>query len=112
MKTQATPQALLQQISAIQSMERGRLCVLRQGPGGPYYNHQTWEQGKNISRYVARDQVPVLEAALAGYAQFQSLTEQYAQLIIAKSRAERAPAAKKKSSRPKFSWPKTRKSSN
>ena len=96
MNTHATPQALLQQIGTIQSMERGKLCVLRQGPEGPYYNHQTWENGKNTSRYVAREQVPALEEALAGYAQFQSLTEQYAQLIIAKSRAERATGSKKK----------------
>jgi hypothetical protein len=112
MKTQPTPQSVLQQIGAIPGMEKGKLCVLRQGPGGAYYNHQTWEHGKNTSRYVARDQVPALEEAIAGYEQFQDLTEQYAQLIIAKSRAERATGAKKKNSRPRSSWPKTRKSSN
>ena len=112
MNTQDTPQSLLQQIGSIQHMEKGKLCVLRQGPAGAYYNHQTWENGKNTSHYVARDQVPALEAAIAGYEQFENLTDQYAQMIIAKSRVERATGAKKKTSHPRSSWPKTRKSSN
>jgi hypothetical protein len=51
MTNQITPQSLLQQIAQIPHMERGKLCVLRDGPQGPYYNHQTWEKGKNIARY-------------------------------------------------------------
>ena len=41
-------------------MERGKLCAFGHRPNGPYYNHhhhQTWEDGKNVSRYVAADQV-------------------------------------------------------
>ena len=92
-------------------MERGKLCVLREGPHGPYFNHQTWENGKNISRYVPQDQVPALRQAIAGYEQFQNLTEQYAQLIIDQTRAELANGLKKKTPRPSSFWPKTRKSS-
>jgi len=29
-------------------MERGKLCLMHQGSYGPYYNHQTWENGKNV----------------------------------------------------------------
>jgi len=111
MNTPLTPDSLLQQIAQIQHMERGKLCVMRQGPQGPYYSHQTWEGGKNLSRYVPREQAPALQAAIAGYQQFQQLTGQYAQLVIENSRAERAAGAKKKKTPPpSSSWPKSRKS--
>jgi hypothetical protein len=112
MTTQITPQSLLQQIAHIPHMERGKLCVLRAGPQGLYYNHQTWEKGKNVSRYVPQDQVPSVQQAIAGYEQFQNLMEQYAQLIIQRTRDERAIGSKKKSRRPSSSWPKTRRSSS
>lgn len=107
-----TPHSLLQQIAQIQHLERGKLCILRHGPQGPYYNHQTWENGKNVSRYVPRDQIPALQQALAGYAQFQQLVEQYARLRIQQFRADRAAGVKKKTSAPNSSWPKNKKSSN
>ena len=61
MNAKITPQSLLQQIAQIQHMERGKLCVLREGPEGPYYNHQSWENGKNVSHYVPQDQVPAFQ---------------------------------------------------
>lgn len=91
-------------------MERGKLCVLRQGPSGPYYHLQSWEQGRNFNRYVPREQLPAVRQALEGYQQFQQLTEQYAQAVIQRTRAELAGAKKKSRSRPSSSWPKTRKS--
>src|SRR5216684_781051 len=91
-----TPQSILQQIAQIPHMERGKLCILREGPDGPYFNHQTWENGKNVSRYVPQDQVPAMKKAIAGYEQFQSLTEEYAQMIIQKTRTELATGFKKR----------------
>ena len=38
-----------------------------------------------------------MEAALAGYAQYQQLTEQYAQLVIAETRQNLATSKKSKS---------------
>lgn len=107
-----TPQFLLQEIAQIQHLERGKLCIIRQGPNGPYYNHQTWEKGKNVSRYVSQDQVPALREALAGYQQFQSLVEQYVQLMLEQSRAERTAGSKKKNPPPPSSWRKTKRSNN
>jgi hypothetical protein len=107
-----TPQELLQQIAQIQRMERGKLCVMRQGPSGPYYHLQCWEKGKNLNRYIPRDQLPAVREALAGHQQFVQLTEQYAQQVIATTRAELAAAKKKSRSRPNSSWPKTRKSNS
>jgi Family of unknown function (DUF6788) len=87
---------LLQQIAQIQHMEPGKLCVLRQGPNGPYYNLQWREQGKALSRYVPADQVEGLAQHTANYQKFQNLVDQYAQLIIERTRAERAAGFKKK----------------
>ena len=103
---------LLQQIAQIQHMEPGKLCVLRQGPNGPYYNLQWREAGKAISRYVPADQVEAVAQHTANYQTFQDLVGQYAQLIIEQTRADRAAGFKKKTSPPKSSWRKSRKSSS
>ncbi len=103
---------ILQQITQIQHMEPGKLCVMRQGPQGPYYNLQWREQGRSVSRYVPRDQVKQVAAHTANYQTFQGLVAQYAQQIIERTRVERAAGLKKKTSLPKSTWPKTRKSSS
>ena len=112
MKTNLSPQVLLQQMARIQQMECGKLCVMGQGPGGPYYNHQRWENGKNTSRYVPGPQVAAVAQAIAGYQRFESLAEQYVQLMVQKTREEMAAGFKKKTLRPKSSWPKRRNSSS
>lgn len=109
MKEPQTAQ-ILRQISQIQHMEPGKLCVMRQGPNGPYYNHQWREGGKAISRYVPSDQVELVAQHTANYTTFQDLVGQYAQSIIERTRAERAAGIKKKTPHPKSSWPKSRKS--
>jgi hypothetical protein len=106
------PTEILQQIAQIQHMEPGKLCVIRQGPNGPYYNLQCREQGKTLTRYVPPEQVEVLSQHTANYQRFQDLVGQYARLIIEQTRAERMGGFKKKTSRPKSSWPRTRRSNN
>jgi hypothetical protein len=103
--------AILKQIANIQQMERGKISIIRQTPDGPFYNHQTWEKGRNVSRYLPRDQVSAVQDAINGYQQFKQLAEDYAQHIIEKSRAERGALVKKKCLA-KSSSPKMRRSSN
>jgi hypothetical protein len=103
---------ILQQIAQIQSMERGKLSVIKESSSGPFYKLQAREQGKNVTRYVPREQVPAVQQALEGYKQFQALTEQYADKVITETRAAIAAGSKKKPSRPKSSLPKSKKSSN
>jgi hypothetical protein len=83
-------QRLLKQIGAIDAMERGKLSAYsfkeRVGGGGSYHKLQHWQEGKNRTRYVPADELAGVETALAGYAQYQQLTEQYAQLVIAETR--------------------------
>jgi hypothetical protein len=69
---------------------------MRQGPHGPHYKLQAWENGKNVSRHVACDQADTVQQAIDGYHQFQDLTERYAQTIIDQTRAELAAQSKKK----------------
>src|SRR5216684_6436493 len=112
MNTKATPESILQQITQIQRMDRGTVSILRQGPQGPYYNHQCYEDGRNVSRYVPPEQVPDLKEAIGGHHRVQELMAQYVQLMVDKTRAEREAGSKKKSPRPKSFSPRTRKSSS
>jgi len=84
-KAKHQPAELLQRITRIGQMERGKLCPMR---GGAYYNHQTWEQGRNVVRYVPRDQVASLQRAIAGYQLFLKLTQAYADAIIRQTRQD------------------------
>jgi len=89
------PQSILKEIAAIPCMERGKISVTRHTPQGPLYNHQTWENGKNVTRYLPRDQVAAVQQAIDGFQRFKQLTEDYAQQIIRKTRADRAANVKK-----------------
>lgn len=82
-----TPEKLLQELAGITRMERGTLCRMREGPQGPYFNHQTWENGRNVVRYVPREQVAALQEAIANYRRFLQLTQAYADAIIRQTRA-------------------------
>jgi hypothetical protein len=83
MKAKAAPKAILQQIARIQRMERGKLCPMGTGA---YFNHQTWEKGRNRVRYVSPEQVENLQKAIAGYQQYLKLTQAYADEIIRRTR--------------------------
>ena len=110
------PTDLLAQIAQIQLMERGKLSAyhLKDRPAlrGSYFKVQCWEKGKNLTRHVRAEQVPLLEEALAGYAQFQQLVEQYAQIVIDQTRQQLATVGlkKKPGPRPNSSWRRNRRS--
>ena len=112
MNTKPSPESLLQDIAQIQRIDRGSVSVIRQGPDGAYYNHQCYENGRNVSRYVPGEQVDNLKEAIEGYRRFQQLVEQYVELMVEKSRAERQAGSKKKTPPRNSSWPKTRRSSS
>ena len=98
---------LLQQMAAIPAMEKGKLSA---HSSGRHLKLQRWQEGKNHTRHVSADELPALQSALAGYAQYRQLTEQYAELVIRETRQNLADAKKKNLSRPKSSWPRKRKS--
>ena len=112
MSTHPTPHLLLQQIAQITRMEPGKLCVMRQGPDGPYYSLQCREGGKPVARYVPREEAELVASHTANYERFQILVGRYVALVAAQTRAEREAGSKKKSPRPSSSWPTIRKFSN
>ncbi len=112
MTSKSSSPSLLQQAAQFSHLERGNLSIIRQGPAGPYYNHQCRVDGKNVSRYIPRDQVPAVQAAIDNYRQFQELIEQHVDQVVMQTRADIASGKKKLHSLPKSSWLKTRKSDN
>jgi len=117
MNAPLTPQSLIEQILQIQRMEHGSLSIIRHGPNGPYYNLNSWENGKNRCRYLPQDKIQEVQQAIEGYHKYQQLTEQYAQQVVEQTRAQLNIGVKKKPrldqqrSRHKSASPKTRKSS-
>jgi hypothetical protein len=93
-------QSLLRDIAAITTMQRGTLAEeYREVPApegggtvrlGPYFKHQCWENGRNLSRRVPAHEVPLLREDLANAQRFESLTNQLAQTTIEQTRQLRA----------------------
>jgi len=112
MNPKPDPKILLEQAAQIPHLERGKLSIIREGPTGAFFNHQCRVDGRNVSRYVPRDQAPGVQEAIDGYAKFESLIEQYVDQIVDQTRAEIAAGSKKKKSHPSSSSRKTPKSSS
>ena len=89
---------LLERMGRIERMERGTLCRMT---GRPHYNHQTWQNGRNVVHYVPADQLAALQAAIEGYRLFMELARQYTDQIIQRTRRERLriPPTPKRSTR-------------
>lgn len=83
---------LLERMSRLERMERGTLCRMN---GRPHYNHQTWQNGRNVVRYVPAHQVARLQEAIDGYRLYMALAQQYAEKIIQRTRRETPPARKR-----------------
>ena len=86
MKITKKMQRLLERMAGIERMERGKLCQMS---GRPHYNHQTWQDGRNVVRYVPKGEVTEFQKDIAGYQLFTQLAEQYADEVIRQTRRER-----------------------
>ncbi len=93
MKPTRKMQRLLERMAAIERMERGKICPMA---GRPHYNHQTWQDGRNIVRYVPEDERAALQQAIDGYNLFRTLADEYVDEIIRRTRLERANNRKRK----------------
>lgn len=110
MKTNFSPQNLLQQISAITRMERGKLSIIRNGPKGPYYNLQRREAGRNITEYIPKDQIPLVQENIQAHKNFETLVDEYERHITEQTRQERKAGLKKKLPTPRSPSPRKPKS--
>jgi hypothetical protein len=95
---------LLKRMSQIQRMEKGRLTAeyreaVRDGKTvrlGPYYKHQFWEDGRNISRRVPEKDVESLREAVEGFQQFEAMAQEFSRLTVEETRRATQPDSKKK----------------
>jgi len=97
--------AVLAEMASITRMEKGRLTaehreVKRDGKTlrlGPYYKHQRWENGRNLSKRVPAKDAEALKDAVEGYHRFQSLADAFVDVTVEMTRdAERQSSKKKK----------------
>jgi hypothetical protein len=93
---------ILQQMEQIQTMERGSLQEetrpSKHDPdlaNGPYFKHQVWEDGKNKTRRVPREEAAPLAKAILGRKEFEALAEEFVNTTVAMTRAKDRPNAKK-----------------
>lgn len=95
--------SLLEQMAQIDRMEKGTLTaeyreVKNRGKSkriGPYFKHQYWENGKNISRRVSVKEAESLSQAVDGYHKFNALSEEYINVTVEMTR--KSSGSKKKS---------------
>jgi hypothetical protein len=96
MKPKKLPERIAQ-MAEITRMEHGRLSVIRTGSDGqPYFNLQHREGGRNVTEYIPRDQVAVVQEHLAAGERFQQLVDEHLREIAEISRQERKTDIKKK----------------
>jgi uncharacterized protein DUF6788 len=104
-------QHILQQMEQIDCMEQGSLQSETRPSArdsrqqqGPYFKHQIWEQGRNVSRRIPADKAPALAKAIEGRKEFEKLAGQFVEATVAMTRAGASADSKKNGtkSRPRF----------
>ena len=96
----ALRQSLMDQIAAIDTMLPGTLAEeYRLSPAsggksarklGPYFKHQFWREGRNVSRRVSAEEAPRLREDIENAKCFKELVAQLAQLNIERTLALRS----------------------
>ena len=110
---------LIQQMASLQSMEHGSLKAEYRTSSaggqtcqiGPYYKHQVWQNGRNVSQRISAEEAPGLQAAIANRQRFEALAAQFVDLTVAHTRQCPSGTAQKKGA-PASSSPRKKKSSN
>lgn len=92
---------ILQQMGQISAMEYGSLKAevrtAKDGSAsGPYYQHQVWENGKNMSQRIPAEQAAGLQGAIDGRQQFEQLAEEYVETTVQMTRAHQGLLAESK----------------
>jgi DNA-binding transcriptional regulator YdaS (Cro superfamily) len=95
-------QQILQQMEQIDCMEQGSLQSETRPSSrdsnqkqGPYFKHQIWEQGRNVSRRIPAEKAPALAKAIEGRKEFEKLAGQFVEATVAMTRAGTSTDSKK-----------------
>lgn len=92
MNYQEKREQILKQMAQIDSMAKGsmnaefRETTKKNGEKvqlGPYYKHQRWENGRNVTRRVPASEAEQLQKAVDGYHRFRQLADEYAEVTVA-----------------------------
>ena len=97
-------QQILEQMAEIKCMERGKLSEEYREKNkdgktvqlGPYYKHQCWENGRNVSRRVPVPEVERLRNGVDGYHQFRKLADEFVEVTVEMTREIAVDEGKKK----------------
>ncbi len=103
---QTKREQLLNEMGKITRMHRGRLSEEyrdREIDGekkrlGPYYKHQQWSAGKNVSRRVNSEEAQRLREGIEGMDHFKKLSDEYIEATVAMTEQERDEEDSKKNS--------------
>ena len=60
--------------------------------GREHFNHQEWRDGRNIVRYIPKEEIKHVKQAIDEYAKFMTLIDQYVNEIVRITREERQKA--------------------
>jgi mannitol-1-phosphate/altronate dehydrogenase len=93
--------AVLEQMAQLQSMEQGSLKIeYREQPSGtrsgPYFKHQVWREGANVSQRISAQEAPALASAIANRQKFEALAADFIALTVAHTRQNQFPDSLKK----------------
>jgi hypothetical protein len=95
---------LIHLMASLQRMEHGSIKAEYRASSadgqtcqvGPYYKHQVWQNGRNVSRRVSAEEAPGLQAAIANRQRFEALAAQFVDLTVAHTRQCQSATAQKK----------------
>lgn len=83
----ARREQLLKQMAECDSMEYGSLKAEHRaaaggGTSGPYFKHQVWEHGKNLSQRIPASDASVLQTAITNRQRFEHLASEFIDVTV------------------------------
>ena len=105
---------LLTELAALDTMEYGSLRAEHRpkvggGTAGPYYQHQVWTDGKNLSERIPAAAAPALAQAVANRQRAETLAAEYIALTVQQTRQRTDTAADAKKNAGSWRRPSRRK---
>jgi hypothetical protein len=113
----ARREQLLQQMADCDPMEYGSLQAERRPVAGgglsrPYFKHQVWDQGRNLSQRIPGQDAAALEAAIGNRQRFEQLAREFVDVTVELTRRREDTEAGAKKNVRRWKRPSLRKSSS
>ena len=102
-------------MAAIDSMELGSIKAEYRTSAsgqkaGPYFKHQVWNDGANLSQRVSAEDAPKLQQAIENRQKFEQLSADFIAVTVEQTRKQHSPLELKKKRSPPLSSPRNRRS--